>query len=158
MKRQWCTAFQTDRANLPCFLTPPRPPVRCSPPAPPHSLASPTAVPPTKINKGTINKNYIFFIHRGVREDRRGGPGPPRVRASSISPFFSPSLFLSIYLLFLFYPRPTRPRASPLRFSCFPFFFFLFFAMRVVRAFLLFKGGRRERYCSGRGNMGEFGY
>lgn len=47
-----------------------------SPFRPSRHLVLPTTVPPAKINKGTINKNYIFFIHRrwvGARGGRERG-------------------------------------------------------------------------------------
>lgn len=85
-----------------------------------------------------------------MAEDRRGHTNALTAAYARLSdpifPFYSLSLFFSR-------SRPLR-HASPL--LSLPLFL-IFFAMRVVRAFLLFKAGR-ERYCSDRGNMGEFGY
>lgn len=85
-----------------------------------------------------------------MAEDRRGHTNALTAAYARLSdpifPFYSLSLFffpvLVLFATLLLFSLPL---------------FLIFFAMRVVRAFLLFKAGR-ERYCSDRGNMGEFGY
>lgn len=66
----------------------------------------PSLVRPVKINKGTINKNYTFFIHL-AREGARGLGLQPTIVAT---PFWSTS------------PPPTR--AQPLPFPAFELSFF----------------------------------
>lgn len=94
---------------------PDRPSPYFSPPLNPHRVSPTTAVPPAKINKDTINKNYIFFIHRSrqaVGGLERGNTACAPLRFFFLR-FCVPSPFS--------YP-PRFPRVFP-----FLFFFFNFF-------------------------------
>jgi len=126
-----------------------RPPVH-----PPRHLVFPAAVPPAKINKGTINKNYIFFIHRrgvrarGGREDweMEDGGCTPRVRAFD--------LFSFIFAGARWLPRHPRLPSFP------SFFFFLPFAIRGERGGLscYLRATAGDIVAVAPGNMSEFGY